>query len=68
MLQVGEAVLEVVPPLKCIRLCYKQQTQQQHGAADLSAGAARHGESETRMDSPAAEVGSDKCRGDAGFR
>jgi len=34
----------VVSPLKCIRLC-KQQTAQQHGAADLSAGAVRHGES-----------------------
>ena len=34
----------VVPPLKCIIL-RKQQTPQQHGAADLSTGAARHGES-----------------------
>jgi len=30
-------VLGVVPPLKSVRLC-KQQTRQQHGAADLSAG------------------------------
>ena len=43
----------VVPPLKYIRP-YKQQTAQQHGAADLSAGAARHGESEASewADSP----------------
>ena len=34
----------VVSSLKCIRL-YKHQTPQHHGAADLSAGAARHGES-----------------------
>ena len=43
----------VVPPLKYIRP-YKQQTAQQHGAADLSARAARHGESEASewADSP----------------
>jgi len=31
------AILGVVPPLKCIRLC-KQQTPQRHGTADLSTG------------------------------
>ena len=30
-------------PSKCIRLC-KQQRSQQHGAAKMSTGAARHGE------------------------
>ena len=37
----GNGILGVVvPQLKCIGLC-KQQTRQQLGAADLSAGAAR---------------------------
>ena len=48
------AIFRVVPPLKCIRLC-KQQTLQQHGAADLSAGdsASRR---KRGFDSPAAGV------------
>ena len=55
----------VVPPLKYIR-SYKQQTAQQHGAADLSAGAARHGESEAQ-NGLTRRVG-DRCGGDAAFR
>ena len=52
----------VVPQLKCIRLC-KQQTPQMHGAADLSAGAAHHG------DSAGSEwTRPDQCGGDANFR
>jgi len=38
------AILGVVPPLKCIRLC-KQQTSQQHGATDLCAGTVHLGKS-----------------------
>ena len=46
------------PALKCIRLC-KQQTPQQHGAADLSAGdGASRRKRGFGMDSPAAGVSS----------
>jgi len=48
------AILGVVPPIECIRLC-KQQTSKKHRAADLSARAACHSKS-FRMDSPAMGV------------
>jgi len=54
------AILGVVSPLKCIRLC-KQQMQQQHDAADLSAGDRQH---ITALEWTHRR-GSDKCGGDA---
>jgi len=52
----GSGNLGAVPPLKCIRL-YEQQTPQQYGAADLSAGdSASRPMSGFGMVSPAAGV------------
>ena len=63
----GNFCLGVVPPLKCIIL-RKQQTPQQHGAADLSTGAARHGESSaSELTHPPQGVTS-AGGGDTGFR
>ena len=54
----------VVPPFECIKLC-KQQTPQQKGFADLSAGDSTPRRKRSEWTHPPQ---ADKCGGDAAFR